>query len=101
MVSLCGAEVFFVGAVGGDVFGDQIKKNFVSLGVRTDHLITSSQAATGVAHIWVDGEGENRIVIIPGANLDLSEELAIKAIKVLDFPAFLISANDFFHKSSP
>lgn len=80
MAARCGAEVFMVGSVGKDVFGDSITANLQSSGVNTDFLAISD-AATGVAHIWVDSEGENRILIIPGANHEIEEINAVRAIK--------------------
>lgn len=54
------------------------------------HILSTSEAATGVAQIWVEEEdGINSIVIIPGANLLLTPqevrqaEATIAACKVL------------------
>lgn len=77
--SIFGGEVFFVGKVGKDVFGDAILKNFKDRKIDTRYL-GLSDSATGVAHIWVDKSGENRIIIIPGANHEIDPEFAAKAI---------------------
>jgi ribokinase len=79
MAAIAGAEVHFVGKIGRDVFGNSIRQNFKDRGVKNGFL-EDSESATGVAHIWVDGKGENRIIIIPGANHDISAASAIKAI---------------------
>jgi ribokinase len=79
MAAIAGAEVHFVGKIGRDVFGNSIRQNFKDRGVKTEFL-EDSDSATGVAHIWVDGKGENRIIIIPGANHDISAASAAKAI---------------------
>jgi ribokinase len=79
MAATAGAEVHFVGKIGRDVFGNSIRQNFKDRGVKTEFL-EDSDSATGVAHIWVDGKGENRIIIIPGANHDISAASAAKAI---------------------
>ncbi len=75
----CGGEIYFVGKIGSDLFGDSIAQNFISLGINTDH-VERSNSPTGVAHIWVDGSGENRIVIIPGANHEIEPTRAAHAI---------------------
>ena len=60
----CGAEVHFIGQLGRDLFGESIAENFASLKINTDYT-GRSDTPNGVAHIWVDGGGENRIIIIP------------------------------------
>jgi ribokinase len=75
----CGAEVHFIGNLGRDLFGDSIAENFKHLAINSLH-VGRSEIATGVAHIWVDGKGENRIIIIPGANHEIEGEKAVAAI---------------------
>jgi len=75
----CGAEVHFVGKLGSDLFGDSITENFLTVGINSDY-VDRSLTPTGVAHIWVDGNGENRIIIIPGANHEIASEKAVAAI---------------------
>jgi ribokinase len=75
----CGAEVHFIGKLGRDVFGTAIADNFVKVGIQSEY-VDASETATGVAHIWVDGNGENRIIIIPGANHEIEVAKAVKAI---------------------
>ena len=77
--SISGGEVFFVGKVGQDVFGDAIVENFQTRGIHIDFLERGTRA-TGVAHIWVEQNGENRIIIIPGANHEIDAEVAANAI---------------------
>ena len=76
----CGADVHFIGKLGRDLFGDSIATNFSTVGINTDSL-ERGENSTGVAHIWVDGHGENRIIIIPGANHDIDISQATKAIQ--------------------
>jgi ribokinase len=76
----CGAEVHFVGKLGRDLFGDSIAENFKKLGIDSEY-VESSDTPNGVAHIWVDSNGENRIIIIPGANHEIESKKAIEAIE--------------------
>ena len=62
-----GAEVRFVGAVGGDDFGRQATAELIAAGVDLSAL-QEAGAPTGVALILVDEAGENQIVVVPGAN---------------------------------
>lgn len=76
----CGAHVHFVGKLGNDLFGDSIAENFKKLGISSEFL-ERSDTPNGVAHIWVDANGENRIVIIPGANYEIESKKAVNAIE--------------------
>jgi ribokinase len=76
----CGAQVHFVGKLGNDLFGDSIAENFKKLGIGSQFL-ERSDTPNGVAHIWVDSNGENRIVIIPGANYEIESKKAVDAIE--------------------
>ena len=71
--ALAGAAVHLVGAVGTDVFGDFALEGLQRLGVLTERVVRS-EGATGVAHIRVDGAGENDIVIVPLANGRVEEQ---------------------------
>ncbi|QFZ24920.1 ribokinase [Saccharothrix syringae] len=67
-----GAPVAFAGAVGADQYGDLLRDSLTSAGVRTDHLRTSARP-TGLAYITVTPDGENSIVVSPGANSDVGD----------------------------
>lgn len=82
MAQRAGAQTYMVGKVGDDLFGKSIKENFESQEINIDFLETSSQP-TGVAHIWVDESGENRIIIVPGANHEIDPSVAAQAISVI------------------
>ena len=82
MAAHCGAEVHFIGKLGNDVFGTAIADNFVKVGIHSDS-VERSETPTGVAHIWVDGNGENRIIIIPGANHEIESAKAVEAINAI------------------
>ena len=61
-----GASVRFVGAVGADAFAEEALAGMREAGVE---LELGEADATGVAVILVDAQGENVIVVAPGANL--------------------------------
>lgn len=66
-----GADVTFIGRVGQDAFGDQAVRFWQQEGVNTDYVVRDPDHATGVAPIFVDDSGENSIVVVLGANLNL------------------------------
>ncbi|SFY50648.1 ribokinase [Streptomyces sp. F-1] len=62
-----GATVSMIGAVGTDAFGARLRETLEHSGVDTDFLRTVD-GPSGTAHIVVDDEGGNSIVVVPGAN---------------------------------
>ncbi len=67
-----GGDVYMLGRVGDDTFGDTLKESMVSAGVKIDYLKVSAGQSTGIALIMVDKKGENMITFVPGANGDVS-----------------------------
>ena len=66
-----GAEVRFLGAVGADSAGEEIRARLAALGIGVEGLVTVP-APTGAALIFVDAAGANQIAVAPGANHALS-----------------------------
>ncbi|MFI5755255.1 ribokinase [Streptomyces sp. NPDC051569] len=62
-----GGEVAMIGAVGADEFGEQLRHTLIASGVDTD-LLRTAEGLSGTAHVVVDDEGGNSIVVIAGAN---------------------------------
>ena len=69
-----GASVLMVSAVGDDMFADNTIKNLALAGVDTRHIRRVAGRSSGVAPIMVEPSGENSILIVKGANSDLSPE---------------------------
>ncbi|NYI04119.1 ribokinase [Allostreptomyces psammosilenae] len=63
-----GARVRMVATVGDDVHGRLLRDTLAREGVDTDALRVHPGLPTGTAHITVEDDGENRIVVVPGAN---------------------------------
>ena len=63
-----GAEVAMLGRVGEDSFGGDLVENLCDNGVETSRVETVSDAPTSSAFITVTPDGENAIVVSPGAN---------------------------------
>lgn len=66
--SLCGATAHMVARVGEDLFGPATIESFRSHGVDTRHVEVVPGLSSGVAPIFVDASGENRIIVVKGAN---------------------------------
>jgi ribokinase len=71
---LCGANVGMVAKVGSDLFGPATIKNFESLGIDASHVRIAEGVSSGVAPIFVEPNGQNRIIVVKGANDMLSPE---------------------------
>jgi ribokinase len=65
---LCGADVFMVARVGDDLFGPSTIENFKKLGIDATHVRQVPGVSSGVAPIFVDPSGQNRIIVVKGAN---------------------------------
>jgi ribokinase len=65
---LCGAEVFMVARVGDDLFGPSTIRNFEQLGIDATHVRQVKGVSSGVAPIFVEPSGQNRIIVVKGAN---------------------------------
>ena len=71
-------------------FGKAIGDNFVKVGIDS-RFVETSTTPNGVAHIWVDGAGENRIIIIPGANHEIEIIKAVEAINSIEDLAIVVA----------
>jgi ribokinase len=65
---LCGAEVFMVARVGSDLFGPATIENFKKQGIDATHVKQLDGVSSGVAPIFVEPSGQNRIFVVKGAN---------------------------------
>jgi ribokinase len=68
MAARLGARVTMIGCLGDDDLGDATMANFAEVGVDATAVGRVAGISSGVAPIWVDAEGTNRILIVPGAN---------------------------------
>jgi ribokinase len=78
-----GARVAFVGAVGGDAFGDEARAALEAEGIDTRELRTLTAQATGVAIIIVATGGENVIAASSGANASVTAGSVREAVERL------------------
>ncbi len=81
MAHLAGADVTFVGALGDDDNGRLTRENLAAIGMSDRWVAEATGTSSGVAQIWVEPDGANRIVIIAGANAALDPAHAIAAVE--------------------
>jgi ribokinase len=85
---LCGAEVSMVARVGDDLFGPATIRNFESRGIHAGNVLVTTGVSSGVAPIFVESSGQNRIWVVKGANDRLSPadvDVAADLLRRADF----------------
>lgn len=70
-IARMGGDVEMIGAVGRDDHGDFAYAELAAAGVVT-RAVKRSNLPTGTAAITIDSDGENQIVVFPGANGDIA-----------------------------
>ena len=77
-----GARVAMVNTLGDDSHGAAYLERFAAEGIDTT-FVRRTPGSSGVAPIWVDASGTNRIIIVPGANMEVSPDVAAAAVEAL------------------
>src|SRR5205085_2645831 len=74
MAARLGADVRLIGRVGDDAFGQQVLRALRSEGVKVGDVAVTPDRPTGVAGIVVDAAAQNCIIVVGGANAELTAE---------------------------
>jgi ribokinase len=85
-----GADVTFVGAVGEDGFAEEALAGLEEAGVE---LHVERRGETGVALILVAADGENQIVVVPGANASVDAVASGNVLCQLEIPVETVATN--------
>ena len=89
MSGLMGAETYMITCLGDDVYADMTIENYKNSGVNVDY-IQRVPGSSGVAPIWVDSSGQNRIIVVSGANDLINGDDAVEAVeKIGDLNAII------------
>jgi len=67
-IARIGGDVTFIAKIGTDDNGNRSLENFKKDGINTDFVFQTDEAPSGVALIFVDKNGENMLVPVPGSN---------------------------------
>jgi ribokinase len=86
-----GGEVSFVGSVGDDAYGAQVRGNLEADGIDTRFVFTEPGIASGTALILVGGGGENYISVAPGANYRLTPARVDSAHEAIEAASIVIT----------
>lgn len=63
-----GVRTFMAGRVGDDTFGQDQLASLQQEGVDPQYILVDPEQSSGVASIIIDASGNNRIIVVPGAN---------------------------------
>jgi len=80
-----------LGKVGKDILSDFALSSLQESGVDTTGISKSQKISTGSASIWVNAQGQNSIVIYPGANGEVDEDFIIQHEKFFDDTSWLLT----------
>ena len=70
-----GGKISFISKLGRDAFGDLARETYKAEGIDTEFCFETAECATGAASIVVHAtKGENAIVVVPGAGLQLTAD---------------------------
>ncbi|MTI67349.1 MAG: ribokinase [Firmicutes bacterium] len=84
-------DVVMIGKVGNDEFGDRLKNSLKNDGVDVTYIKEVKDISTGIASIIVNGDGDNSIVVVPGANFKLDKTDIDKSIEALEKSDIIVS----------
>jgi ribokinase len=89
MAARLGGRVSMVGALGDDVYAGMTLENLDRQRVDASHVARVA-GSSGVAPIWVEPDGTNRIIVVAGANDLVDPEAAADAVGTLPGVAAVI-----------
>jgi ribokinase len=89
MAARLGGRVAMIGALGDDVYAGMTFDNLDRQGVDATH-VARVDGSSGVAPIWVEPDGTNRIIVVAGANDRVDPDAAAAAVRSLDGVAAVI-----------
>jgi ribokinase len=88
-VARLGYPVSMIGNVGNDAFGTQLRNGLAEAGVNTEHVETV-EGSSGTALIITGPNGENSIVVVPGANAHVTPKSLERAAPLLKQAGFIL-----------
>jgi ribokinase len=88
--SKLGGHVTMIGCLGDDVFAETLKEKLLEGGVDTNEIIVTDKAKSGTAFISIDQDGDNSIIVAPGANQELTTSFIKEKEEVIKHAKLLI-----------
>lgn len=85
-----GGDVVMAGKLGKDMFGEEMKSVLTAEKVDTQYILTDEASSTGVGSIVLEKSGQNRIIVVPGANLKYTPDEADEIESIIGQAQILI-----------
>ena len=79
--SKLGADCMLCAKVGADLHGQKLYQYYKDLGINTSHIKVDRDNQTGLAVVMKESNGNNRIIVYPGANANLSQDNILEAFE--------------------
>ena len=79
--SKLGADCMLCAKVGADLHGQKLYQYYKDLGINTSHIKVDRDNQTGLAVVMKESDGNNRIIVYPGANANLSQDNILEAFE--------------------
>ena len=79
-IAKLGADALFSAKLGADLHGQKLYNYYKENGISTSFVKVDREQPTGLAVVMKEGDGENRIVVYPGANSYLTKDAVEEAI---------------------
>lgn len=87
----CGSEVRMIAKVGKDDNGKILKRKLLEDNINVDYVFEDENELTGTALIMVNKQGDNSIIVVPGANNNMEKQEIEKAMKAIEASDILIA----------
>jgi ribokinase len=88
-----GSKVTFIGAVGDDTFGTELRDNLLDNGIFCDEMETFAGVSSGTAHITIY-ENDNSIIVVPGTNGLVTPEVIEKKQDTILAAKYVVIQNE-------
>lgn len=89
-----GADVSMIGKVGEDPFGNEMIQSLKKAGVDVCHVFKTTEASSAIGNVQIEKRGtsvNNRIIVVPGANMCLTTtDVAFLADDIKQFDLVLL-----------
>lgn len=82
-IARLGGNVKVIGALAQDEYGRILKENLKNEGVDTKKLIFKEGSKSGVAFVWVDSHGDNKIICSPSVNMEITPEEIVDSLDII------------------
>ena len=93
-IARLGGNVKFIGGVGDDVIGCQLLQNMQHHNIGIENILRYANVSSGVAQISVNRRGDNKIIVVPGANSLVDKQCINNAIEIMKNSSMIVCQHE-------